>query len=133
MVERLLPSPEVRGSIPISDIIIVKYSTNCNLEKTKIKKKKPGEAHLLKNLLSQTMKPAFATDSTAKHKLYFSLSALRLIIFERMVLSFTSIFSTLQRMDWLSVQRVINSRSKCMTNISFRYSNHCILVNCKFS
>ena len=52
-----------------------------------------------------------------------------------MVLSFTtsfSIFSTLQRMDWLSVQRVINSRSKCMTNISFRY-NHCILVNCKFS
>ena len=49
-----------------------------------------------------------------------------------MVLSFTSNFSTLQRMDWLSVQRMINSRSKFMTNIWLRY-NHCILVNCKFS
>ena len=79
------------------------------------------------------MKPAFATDSTAKHKFYFSLSALRPIIFERMVLSFTTSFSTfsaLQRMDWLSLQRVINSRSKFMSNISFRY-NHCILENCK--
>ena len=51
MVERLLPTPEVRGLIPISDINIDKYSTNCNLEKTKIKKKEAGERPLLKKLL----------------------------------------------------------------------------------
>ena len=42
LVERSLPTPEVRGSIPIGDINIDQYSTNCNLEKTKIKKKRPG-------------------------------------------------------------------------------------------
>ena len=46
LVERSLPTPEVRGSIPIGDINIDQYSTNCNLEKTKIKKKRPGKAHL---------------------------------------------------------------------------------------
>ena len=46
LVERSLPTPEVRGSIPIGDINIDQYSTNCNLEKTKIKKKRPGMAHL---------------------------------------------------------------------------------------
>ena len=48
LVERSLPTPEIRGSIPISDINIDQYSTNCNSEKTKIKKKRPGKAHLLK-------------------------------------------------------------------------------------
>ena len=51
LVERLLPTPEVRGLIPISDINIDKYSTNCNLEKTKIKKKEAGERPILKKLL----------------------------------------------------------------------------------
>ena len=50
LVERSLPTPEVRGSIPIGDINIDQYSTNCNLEKTKIKKKRPGMAHLKKNI-----------------------------------------------------------------------------------
>ena len=36
LVERSLPTPEVRGSNPISDIK-GQHSTNCNLEKTKIK------------------------------------------------------------------------------------------------
>ena len=38
LVKRSLPTPEVRGAIPIGDINIDQYSTNCNLEKTKIKK-----------------------------------------------------------------------------------------------
>ena len=46
LVERSLPTPEVRGSIPIGDINIDQYSTNCYLEETKIKKKRPGMAHL---------------------------------------------------------------------------------------
>ena len=49
LVERSLPTPEVRGSIPISDINIDQYSNNCNSDNTKIKKKKPGKAHLKKN------------------------------------------------------------------------------------
>ena len=36
LVEQLLPTPEICGSNPISDTID-HYSTNCNLEKTKIK------------------------------------------------------------------------------------------------
>ena len=48
LVERWLPTLEVRGSIPISDINIDHYSTNCNSEKAKIKKKRPGTAHLFK-------------------------------------------------------------------------------------
>ena len=50
MEERSLPTPEVPGSIPIGDINIDQFSTNFNLEKTKIKKikkKRPGMAHLL--------------------------------------------------------------------------------------
>ena len=46
LVERSLPTPEVRGLIPIGEINIDQYSTNCNLEKTKINKKRPGMAHL---------------------------------------------------------------------------------------
>ena len=44
--ERSLPTPEVCGSILIGDINIGEYSTNCYLEKTKIKKMRPGMAHL---------------------------------------------------------------------------------------
>ena len=50
LVKRLLPTPEVRGSFPIGDINIDQYSTNCNVEKTKIKKKRPGMAHFLKSM-----------------------------------------------------------------------------------
>ena len=43
LVERSLPTPEIRGSNPdISKIL----STNCKIEKTRIKKKRPGMAHL---------------------------------------------------------------------------------------
>ena len=38
MVERSLPSQEVRGWNPVIDII-KQYSTNCNLAKTKMTKK----------------------------------------------------------------------------------------------
>ena len=42
--ERLLPTPEIRGSNPGISIIL---STNFTIKKTKIKKKRPGMAHLL--------------------------------------------------------------------------------------
>ena len=43
MVERSLPIPEIRGTNPdIGEIL----STNCTIEETKIKKKKPVMAHL---------------------------------------------------------------------------------------
>ena len=51
LVEWSLPTPEVRSSIPISDINIGQYSTNCNLEKTKIKKKEAEKGPFKKNLL----------------------------------------------------------------------------------
>ena len=37
LVEQSLPTPEVRGSIPIGAINIDQFSTNCNLEKEKTK------------------------------------------------------------------------------------------------
>ena len=52
LVERLLPIPEVRGSYPV--IGNNSYSTitvNC-IEKTKIKKKRPGMAQFKKSILS---------------------------------------------------------------------------------
>ena len=48
LVERSLPTPDVRGSNPDIGKVL---STNCTLEKTKIKKKRPGMAHLLKKSL----------------------------------------------------------------------------------
>ena len=43
LVKRSLPTPEIRGSNPdIGEIL----STNCTLQKTKIKKKRQGMAHL---------------------------------------------------------------------------------------
>ena len=48
LVERLLPTPEVRSSIPIGDINIDQYSTNYNLEKTKKKEKEAGYGPSLK-------------------------------------------------------------------------------------
>ena len=50
LVERSLPTPEIRGSIPISDINIDQYSTNCNSEKTKIKKKEAGKGPSFKKI-----------------------------------------------------------------------------------
>ena len=43
LIECSLPTPEIRGSSPGVGKII---STNCTVEKTKIKKKWPGMAHL---------------------------------------------------------------------------------------
>ena len=45
LVERSLPTPEIRGLNPDIGKIL---STNCTIEKTKIKKKRLGMAHLLK-------------------------------------------------------------------------------------
>ena len=45
-VERLLLTPEIRGTNPDIGKIL---STNSTTEKTKIKKKRPGMAHLKKN------------------------------------------------------------------------------------
>ena len=42
LVERSLPTPEVRGAIPTGDLIIAQYSTNCNLEKEENKEKEAG-------------------------------------------------------------------------------------------
>ena len=47
LVDRLLPSPEVHGlNLVIGKIL----STNSIIEKTKINKKRPGKAHLKKDL-----------------------------------------------------------------------------------
>ena len=49
LVERTLPTPEICGSIPIiGRILSTKLSTNCSIEKTKIKNKRLGMAHLKK-------------------------------------------------------------------------------------
>ena len=48
LVERLLPTSEIRGLNPDIGKIL---STNCTIEKTKIKKKRPGMAHLKKTTL----------------------------------------------------------------------------------
>ena len=47
LVERLLPIPEVRGSIPVIGKIYIEhlFTVNC-IETKKIKKKRPGMAHL---------------------------------------------------------------------------------------
>ena len=48
LVERLLPIPEVRSSNPvIGKNLYWTFAVNC-IEKTKIKKKRPGMAHLKK-------------------------------------------------------------------------------------
>ena len=56
LVEQLLPTPEIRGLNP--NIGIVLFS-NCKLqiENTKIKKKRPGMAHVKKS----SMKPIIST------------------------------------------------------------------------
>ena len=48
-VERLLPTPEIRNSNPDIGKVL---SANRKLEKTKIKKKRPGMAHLKEMLFS---------------------------------------------------------------------------------
>ena len=46
LVEQSLLTSEIRGSYPDIGKML---SNNCKIEKTKIKKKRPGMAHLLKN------------------------------------------------------------------------------------
>ena len=59
LVERSLPIPEVRGSNPVSDKKYIEHFTvNC-IEKTKIKKKRPGRAHFFKKVIWQA-KHSFA-------------------------------------------------------------------------
>ena len=49
LVEQSLPTPEICGSNPgIGKILSTNISTNCLIEKTRIKKKMLGMAHLLK-------------------------------------------------------------------------------------
>ena len=50
LVERLLPAPEVRGSNPVIGNFFCRTFVYCQLyyiEKTKIKKKRPGLAHFI--------------------------------------------------------------------------------------
>ena len=47
LVEQSLPTPGIRGLNP--DVGKIK-STNCTIEKTKIKKKRPGMGHLFKKI-----------------------------------------------------------------------------------
>ena len=58
LVERSLPNPEVRGSIPVIGNKIILNIVYCQLfEKTKIKKKMPGTAHLKKQNTQSRSKP----------------------------------------------------------------------------
>ena len=51
LVEQSLPTPEIRGSNPvIGKILSTQLSTNCIIEKTKIKKRMPGMAHPKKHV-----------------------------------------------------------------------------------
>ena len=52
LLERSLLTPEIRGSNPIIGKIL---STNCTIEKTKIKKKRPGMAHLKKRVIVHSL------------------------------------------------------------------------------
>ena len=55
LVERLLPIPEVRGSNPVIDKKLYRtVIVNC-IEKTKINKKRPGMAHLKKEMNPKTL------------------------------------------------------------------------------
>ena len=47
LIERLLPTPEIRSSNPDIGKIL---STHCTIEKTKIKKKRQAMAHLKQDL-----------------------------------------------------------------------------------
>ena len=49
LVERSLPTPEIRGLNPDIGKVL---STNCTLEKMKIKKKMPGTGDLFKKRVS---------------------------------------------------------------------------------
>ena len=53
LVERSFPTPEIHGSIPDIGKFL---SSNCTIEKTKIKKKRPGMAHLKKELKNIRLK-----------------------------------------------------------------------------
>ena len=54
LAERSLLTPEVRGSNPVIREIFHVFTINC-IEKTKIKKKRPGMAHL-KTFFKSTLK-----------------------------------------------------------------------------
>ena len=56
LLERSLPTPEVHSSIPIGYINNYQISTNCNLEKTKIKKKRPAIPYLFEKK-SELLRP----------------------------------------------------------------------------
>ena len=51
LVERSLPTPEIHDLNPVIDkIVSTNLSSNCIIEKTEIKKKRPGMGHLKKIL-----------------------------------------------------------------------------------
>ena len=59
LVKQLLTTPKIRGSNPDIDKILLTYST---LDKTKIKKNRPGMAHLFKNIMGRTMRRKLVLD-----------------------------------------------------------------------
>ena len=50
LVERLLPVLEIRGSNPVIGKIYIEHFKLSTVEKTKIKKKRPGMAHFFKKM-----------------------------------------------------------------------------------
>ena len=65
LVERSLPIPEVRGSNPVIGKNLYRtFTVNC-IEKTKIKKKRPGMAHFKKKLICSTGESPVANLITA--------------------------------------------------------------------
>ena len=55
LVEWLVPTPEVRCLIPIGDINNYQYSTNCNLERTKIKQNGSGKGTSFKKPIGSAL------------------------------------------------------------------------------
>ena len=59
LVKQLLTTPKIRGSNPDVGKILPTY---CTLDETKIKKKTPGMAHLLKKIMGRTMRRKLVLD-----------------------------------------------------------------------
>ena len=66
LVEQTLTTPEICGSNPIiGKMLSTKLSTNCLIEKTKIKNKRPGMAHLKKTTeMESLVASGMSRDST---------------------------------------------------------------------
>ena len=66
LVERLLPIPEVRGSNPVIGKNLYRtFTVNC-IEKTKIKKKRPGMAHFFKKKLNLLLRHSLSAEARTR-------------------------------------------------------------------